>query len=115
VTELGYFFTDTVRPDPAALVPKRLTPEQARDALRLARMALAEWDFAELTDDHEPLTELLEPLGLRKGDLFMLIRVAVTGSTKSPPLFDTLRVIGRQRVLTRLDQAALSLVSAATT
>ena len=106
VAELGYFFRDEVRPDPAALVPKRLTPAQARAALVTARMALAEWDFADLTDEHEPLTELLDGLQLRKGDLFMVIRVAVTGGTKSPPLFDTLRVIGRERVLARLDAAA---------
>jgi glutamyl-tRNA synthetase len=106
VAELGYFFRDEVRPDPAALVPKRLTPTQARAALVTARMALAEWDFADLTDEHEPLTELLDGLQLRKGDLFMVIRVAVTGGTKSPPLFDTLRVIGRERVLARLEAAA---------
>lgn len=105
-TELAYFFRDSVAPDPAALVPKRLTPIQARAALVTARMALAEWDFAALTDAHEPLTGLLDGLGMKKGDLFMVVRVAVTGGAKSPPLFDTLRVIGRTRVLARLDTAA---------
>jgi glutamyl-tRNA synthetase len=111
VTELGYFFRDAVTPDPAALVPKRLTPAQARAALVTARMALAEWDFAALSDEHEPLTALLDGLGMRKGDLFMVIRVAVTGGTKSPPLFDTLRVIGKERVLARLDRAAALLAT----
>jgi glutamyl-tRNA synthetase len=106
VTELAYFFRDAVAPDPAAMVPKRLSPAQAYAALRTARMALAEWEFSELTDEHEPLTALLDRLNIKKGDLFMVIRVAVTGSTKSPPLFDTLRVIGRERVLARLDSAA---------
>lgn len=105
VTELGYFFRDTLPIEPAALVPKRMTVEQAARALKLARMALAECDFASLSDENEPLSELLAPLGLKKGDLFMTIRVAITGGPKSPPLFDTLRVIGRQRVLDRLDRA----------
>jgi glutamyl-tRNA synthetase len=115
VTQLDYFFQDQVEPDPAALVPRRLTPEQARNALRAARMALAEWDFADLTDENEPLTDLLDQFGLRKGDLFMVVRVAVTGGTKSPPLFDTLRVIGRERVLERLDRAAALLADAVRT
>ncbi|MCC6626085.1 MAG: glutamate--tRNA ligase [Chloroflexi bacterium] len=105
VADLAYFFTDALALDPALLTPKRLTPGQARAALMTARMALAEWDFATLTDDHEPLSSLLDGLGIRRGDLFMVVRVAVTGSTKSPPLFDTLRVIGRERVLARLDAA----------
>ena len=69
-------------------------------------MALAEWPFDQLTDENEPLTSLLDQLGLKKGDLFMVIRVAVSGGPKSPPLFDMLRVIGRERVLARLDHAA---------
>jgi glutamyl/glutaminyl-tRNA synthetase len=36
----------------------------------------------------------------------MIVRVAVTGETKTPPLFDMLRVIGKERVLARLDDAA---------
>jgi glutamyl-tRNA synthetase len=111
VTELAYFFDDALALDPALLIPKRLTQVQARAALVTARMALAEWDFAALSDDHEPLTGLLDGLGIRRGDLFMVVRVAVTGGTKSPPLFDTLRVIGRERVLARLD-AAVTLLDA---
>ena len=39
------------------------------------------------------------------GDLFMTIRVAVTGRTATPPLFDTLVALGRDRTLGRLDRA----------
>jgi glutamyl-tRNA synthetase len=105
VTELAYFFRDELTLEPAQFVPKRLTPAQTADTLKLARMALAEWDFDDLSDANEPLSALLEPLQLRRGDLFMAIRVAVTGGPKSPPLFDTLRVIGKERVLARLDTA----------
>ena len=47
------------------------------------------------------------------GDLFMAIRVAVTGRTATPPLFDTLVALGRDRTLARLDGAIATLGDAA--
>ena len=52
-----------------------------------------------------PLRALAEARGWKAGDLFMAIRVAVTGRTATPPLFDTLVALGRERVLARLDRA----------
>ena len=45
---------------------------------------------------------LAERIGLTTRDLFGSIRIAVTGRTATPPLFDTLAVLGKDRVLTRL-------------
>jgi len=56
------------------------------------------------------LRPLAEELGLKAGDLFMLIRVAVTGQTATPPLFETMEVLGRERSLARL-RAALALLA----
>ena len=52
-----------------------------------------------------PLRALAEERGWKAGDLFMAIRVAVTGRTATPPLFDTLVALGRERTLERLDRA----------
>ena len=51
------------------------------------------------------LRALLKELGLSARQLFGIIRVAVTGKKVAPPLFGTLSVLGRERVLRRLDQA----------
>ena len=48
---------------------------------------------------------LAEELSLKAGDLFGLIRVAVSGKTVSPPLFETMAVLGRERTLERLASA----------
>ena len=48
---------------------------------------------------------LAEARGWKAGDLFMAIRVAVTGRTATPPLFDTLVALGPDRTLARLDRA----------
>ena len=52
-----------------------------------------------------PSAGLAEELGLKAGQLFMPIRVAVTGRTESPGLFETLRVIGNDRVRARIETA----------
>jgi glutamyl-tRNA synthetase len=45
-------------------------------------------------------------LGVKAGVLFGAVRVAVTGRTAAPPLFETLRALGRERSLDRLRAAA---------
>ena len=51
------------------------------------------------------LRGLAEQQGLKAGQLFMPIRVAVTGRTESPGLFETLRGIGIERVRSRIGAA----------
>ena len=53
--------------------------------------------------------KMAESAGWKAGDLFMAIRVAVTGRTATPPLFDSLVALGRERVLARLDAAITTL------
>ena len=57
----------------------------------------------------EPLRALAEERGWKAGDLFMAIRVAITGRTVTPPLFDTMVAIGYDRTLDRL-RAAIDLL-----
>ena len=59
------------------------------------------------------LRALCEERGWKAGDLFMAIRVAVTGRTATPPLFDTIVALGLERTLERLDRARDVAVAAA--
>jgi len=104
---VGFLFTEAVEPDPAHLVPKRWDAATTLQALRTAREALAAHDEVtwEADELEPPLRALVEERGWKAGDLFMAIRVAVTGRTAAPPLFDTLVALGRGRTLARLDQA----------
>jgi len=61
-------------------------------------------DFSEETLE-TALRGLASDLGLKAGQLFGIIRVAVTGKRVAPPLFGTLRILGRERVLSRLARA----------
>jgi glutamyl-tRNA synthetase len=100
-----------VAPDAALLVPKRWDAATTLDALRTARDRLAEHDEVtwEADELEPPMRSLVEERGWKAGDLFMAIRVAVTGRTAAPPLFDTLVALGRDRTLARLDAAAETL------
>ncbi|OGO46399.1 MAG: glutamate--tRNA ligase [Chloroflexi bacterium RBG_16_64_32] len=64
--------------------------------------ALQPWEHGALEGAIRPLAEELD---LKTGALFGLIRVAVTGSTAAPPLFETMAVLGRERSLERLRSA----------
>ena len=61
------------------------------------------------TWDHETLEGAIRPLAeelaLKTGELFGLVRVAVTGRKAAPPLFETMAVLGRERTLERLESA----------
>jgi glutamyl-tRNA synthetase len=56
---------------------------------------------------------LADELGLKAGQLFGIVRWAVTGQKVTPPLFGSLAVLGRECVLARLDVAEESLAALA--
>lgn len=109
ITDLvGFLWVDALDVDGALVVPKRWDARTTVDGLRAAREVLAAHDGVtwEADELEPPLRALCEARGWKAGDLFMAIRVATTGRTATPPLFDTLVAIGRERVLARLDAAA---------
>jgi glutamyl-tRNA synthetase len=111
---VGFLWVDTVDVDPATLVPKRWDAPTTRDGLAAARAAIADVGAVSFeADELEPsLRSLAEARGWKAGDLFMAIRVAVTGRTATPPLFDTLVALGSERTLARLDRALAVLADA---
>ena len=104
---VGFLFVDRVELDPGLLVPRRWNRETTIDALRAARAVIADVGPVSYEADElePPLRALAEARGWKPGDLFMAIRVAVTGRTATPPLFDTLVALGYERTLERLDRA----------
>ena len=117
-----FFFTERVAFDPDPLVAARLTREgkDGSPELLIAKKMTAEQTagaldaaleaFGAAEDWRAPLLEdvgrgLCERLGLKARQLFMTLRVALTGSTQSPPLFESMEVLGRQRSLARLRDA----------
>jgi glutamyl-tRNA synthetase len=85
-------------------VAKHLTPE-TRPLLETAR-ELIERTFAQGPQAMEhAFRALAEERGLGLGKLAQPVRVAVTGTTVSPPLFDTIALLGKERTLRRVGAA----------
>ena len=104
---VGFLWVNDVSVDADILVPKRWDVATTRDGLIAARETIeSAGDVSFEADEIEPrLRALAEERGWKAGDLFMAIRVAVTGRTATPPLCDPLVALGRERVLARLDRA----------
>jgi glutamyl-tRNA synthetase len=106
----GFFFGPPPDYEAATLVPKKGDTETTRKALVRIRELLAAlpepWT-------HEPwetgMRAAAEDLGMKAGDLFMILRVAVTGSPVSPPLFESIEVLGKPETLERVDAALAKL------
>jgi glutamyl-tRNA synthetase len=105
-----FFFQDTVTPDPAALLPKGMAAAQA--AAVAGRCLELLQSLPDVTPEavEPPMRALVEELGLSAGQVFGLLRAAVTGQTVSPPLFESMAIIGREKVLERVAAAVRILV-----
>jgi len=105
LTAADFFFVDQLPPyDPAELIPQKGDAAMALKVLTRAREVLAETEFK-----HDPLDQAVravaQEMGLKAGQMFQPIRVAVCGRKNAPPLFETLQVLGRETTLARIDRA----------
>jgi glutamyl-tRNA synthetase len=114
VDVVGFLWVDDLAVEPAAIIPKRWDAATTLAGVAAARGAIAAHDAVtwEADELEPPLRALVEAHGWKAGDLFMAIRVATTGKTATPPLFDTLVALGRDRTLARLDAAIARLAGA---
>jgi len=107
----AYLFADDLTYDPALLIAKKSTREEA-----LAVLDAAVGAFADVADwAAQALEEAGKAFcgqhGWKVATAFMTLRVAITGRTASPPLFESMAVLGRERCLNRIQRAAALLRS----
>jgi glutamyl-tRNA synthetase len=105
LTAADFFFVDQLPPyDPAELIPQKGDTAMAHKALAKALEVLPKAEFTHDGLDHS-LRAAAQELGLKAGQMFQPIRVAVCGRKNAPPLFETLEVLGRETALKRIEQA----------
>ncbi len=100
-----FFFVDQLDYDASLLIGKNMSRDSATQALAVSRERLEElpvFDTGSLEDRLRPLAAELE---LKTGQLFGTLRVATTGRTAAPPLFQTMAVLGKERCLERIKAA----------
>ena len=101
----GFFFKQEVTPKRDDLIAKGLTDSQSSDSAQKVYELLTGFNSIEPGVVEAPMRQLTERLGLSLGQLFGIIRVAVTGQKISPPLFESMEIIGREVVLERIKKA----------
>jgi glutamyl-tRNA synthetase len=105
LTAADFIFVDQLPPyDPAELIPQKGDAAIAKRVLEKASATLPNVEFK-----HDPLDQALraaaQELGVKAGQMFQPIRVAICGRKNAPPLFETLEVLGKEKTLARIEEA----------
>jgi glutamyl-tRNA synthetase len=100
---LAGFFFDGVREDPQAR--ERWLGDPGRQVLGHARAALADTPSFDEDGVQRALAGVQERLGVKPREIYQPLRVALTGGTISPGIFESLALLGREETLGRIDRA----------
>jgi glutamyl-tRNA synthetase len=105
VRQAGPYFNDTIAYDPDAVAKQWKDKDSAKEILVAAGETLAgveSWDEPTL---ETALRTLAEARGIAAGKIFQPLRVALTGLTVSPGIFEVLVLLGKEQTLRRVQQA----------
>lgn len=103
IEELTSFFYRDITVDENDLY-KKATPELVTEQLKLTAQALegiTEWNVPAIETAVRSLQEAHE---WKKSQYFMMVRVALTGKKATPPLFETMEVLGKEKTVSRLER-----------
>ena len=106
--QFDFFFLSELDYDADLLLGKKGTKEEALASLDAALKRLPGIPFG-ASSLEESLRSLAEEMGIKAGVLFAPLRVACTGRTATPPLFETMEVLGKDTCLSRIEAAAQKL------
>ena len=101
----SFFFRENVEPTPEDLIAKGLDAKQSWEIARKAYEIFSGLDEVTHAVAEPPMRAYVEESGFSAGQVFGILRVAVTGQKVSPPLFESMEIIGREKVLWRLKRA----------
>ncbi len=92
-------------PDPAAFVAKKMTAAQTLDILRAGETTLRLVEPFDAPSLEAAFRALADAAGVKVGAYFQPFRVAITGKTVAPPLFESMHVLGRAETVLRVGNA----------
>ncbi len=101
----GFFFKDEVTLAPEDLIAKGLDAKQSAEIARKSYEILSALASMDHASAEPPMRAYVESSGLNINQIFGIIRVAVTGQKVSPPLFESMEIIGKEKCLQRIKNA----------
>ncbi len=100
-----FLFQEIPVPPADQLIPKKHTAKDASRVLKRSLELLEDMDQYSVEQLEELFKAESESMGVKLGAMLMPLRVAVTGSRISPPLFESLKLLGLKRTLSRIEAA----------
>ena len=107
ISKADFFFNGSLTYEKEALIPKNISPVDLKKALSSLLEELDELYDWKAQKIEEIMHTQLEKLGWKPKDFFMPVRIAVTGRKDSPPLAQSMEVIGREMSRSRIKEAIL--------
>jgi glutamyl-tRNA synthetase len=101
----GFFFKEKVEPNPEELIAKGLSKEESRKIAVSSLEILKKLKDFSVSITEPPMREFVEKSGLTAGQVFGILRVAITGQKISPPLFESMEIVGKEVCIQRLEEA----------
>jgi glutamyl-tRNA synthetase len=108
-TYADFFFMDKLEHDASKFVDKKTDAATALTALKSAEEKLTSLESFDRDQLETTLRSLANDLGLKAGQLFNILRVATTARDATPPLFETMAVLDKERCLKRIKSAISAL------
>ncbi len=112
VVDLTDFVFRKIETPPAEeLIGKKMTAGESLEAIRRVQRLFS--GLVQFTPEamEQPMRDLADEMDLKAGQLFGIVRTAVTGKRVSPPLFGSIQAVGRERTLKRLEAAEQALIA----
>ena len=100
-----FLFADEVHPEVADLIPKKHDAAQTAEILRRVHERLAPITDWRTEPTEQACRDLCQEMEEKPKFFFMPIRVAITGSPVSPPLFESMEILGQEKSLARIQRA----------
>jgi glutamyl-tRNA synthetase len=104
-----FFFVDEIDYQTELLIDKKLDRKATLGMLDVAQVKLDELARFDADTLESILRPLADEIGMKAGQLFGALRTAVTGLTATPPLFQTMEVLGQETCLKRIEKAIAKL------
>jgi glutamyl-tRNA synthetase len=108
----AFFFADQVQAPVELLIPRKTSPAEALMIAQESAAILEQLPVFTHDSLDTPLRALAERLDLKAGQVFGVLRGAVTGQQISPPLLETMEILGKDIVVERVRQARATLAEA---
>ena len=108
---INFLFSETLSYDPELLIQKKMDYKSTLVALQKALPVINETDPFNANNIEDALRLLVDTLSIKPGQLFGTLRIATTGQKVSPPLFESLEIIGKDKTMDSINQAIQKLNS----